>query len=123
VMIILLNLQERTCGSVSSSGTTCTKCETVQGNYFNGADIAVLGCDTVWTCRLIPTFWRNILSPSSALNMETVSLKHGNYLQIHMASQPRTTTWTSSLLWEPHILNLTYVNGRVKWWEENSSIS
>jgi hypothetical protein len=29
------------------------------------ADIGLLGCNTMWTCRKIPTFWRNTLSPSS----------------------------------------------------------
>jgi hypothetical protein len=26
--------------------------------------VVILGCDTMWTCMLIPTFQRNILSPS-----------------------------------------------------------
>jgi hypothetical protein len=30
-------------------------------------DVAVLGFDTTWFCRLIPAFRRNILSPSSGL--------------------------------------------------------
>jgi hypothetical protein len=27
--------------------------------------VGLLSNNTVWTCRYIPTFWRNILSPSS----------------------------------------------------------
>jgi hypothetical protein len=34
--------------------------------------VGLLGCDAVWTCRYIPTFWRNILPLSSALIMKTV---------------------------------------------------
>jgi hypothetical protein len=35
---------------------------------FHGSEdvyVGLLGCNTVWTCRLIPVFWRSILSPSS----------------------------------------------------------
>jgi hypothetical protein len=33
----------------------------------NIVDAGVLGCNTMWSCGLMPTFWRNILSPSSGL--------------------------------------------------------
>jgi hypothetical protein len=38
-------------------------------------NVVILGCDSVWSCRLIPTFRRNMLSPFSELKsqkMETV---------------------------------------------------
>jgi hypothetical protein len=34
-------------------------------------DVSLLGCDAVWTCIKMPTFRRNILSPSSVLKTET----------------------------------------------------
>jgi hypothetical protein len=37
---------------------------------YGGEDVSVLGCDSVWTCRYILKFWRNILSLSSALLLE-----------------------------------------------------
>jgi hypothetical protein len=43
---------------------------------------------TLWTRRLIPTFQRNTVS----IFLQNV----GIYLQVHMASQPRRTTLTSS---------------------------
>jgi hypothetical protein len=35
------------------------------GQY--NVNIGLLGCNSVWTCRQIPTFQRNILLPSSGL--------------------------------------------------------
>jgi hypothetical protein len=35
-------------------------------------DVGLLGCNAVWTRMYIPTFWRNILVPSSDLKMGLV---------------------------------------------------
>jgi hypothetical protein len=58
----------------------------------------------MWTHWLTPLFQRNIMSPFSALDMETLCLWNvGIYLQFHMVLQPRRPTLTSSLPWEPCI--------------------
>jgi hypothetical protein len=38
-------------------------------------DVGLLGFDTVWTCRKILTFLRNMLPPYSAVRMKTSQLK------------------------------------------------
>jgi hypothetical protein len=43
-------------------------------------DVGLLGCIAVWTCRRIPTFRRNIPSPSSGMEMERVCSSETLYL-------------------------------------------
>lgn len=37
--------------------------------FVNHVDVGLLGCNVLWTCRLIPTFRRNILSPPAGLKI------------------------------------------------------
>jgi hypothetical protein len=50
-------------------------CEIWDSHGDEDVDVLVLGCDDVWTRRQIPTFQRNLLSPSSALKRQCVSPK------------------------------------------------
>jgi hypothetical protein len=94
-------------------------CDITGSHGRKDVDVGLLGCDTVWTRKQIPTFRRNILSPSSALKMEKIYLSETSvsthkstwrhtedgdsiflrnaciYLRVHATSQPRKTisTW------------------------------
>jgi hypothetical protein len=35
-------------------------------------NVGLLGCNAVWACKYILTFWRNIMPSSSGLMMETI---------------------------------------------------
>jgi hypothetical protein len=59
----------------------------------------LLGCDTMWSCRWLQTFQRNI----------------GKHLQDHMVSQSRRPQSTSSRLWEPQISDKWFCGDHFTW--------
>jgi hypothetical protein len=73
-------------------------------HYTDIIGVGLLACNTVWTCRYIPTFQRNILPPSSALSPERWYLL---YLQIHTALQSKRPISTCFAV---RTLNLMYLH-------------
>jgi hypothetical protein len=60
------------------------------------ADVGLLGCYTMWTCRLIPMFWRTCclhLQETSALRMEEVC-----------SSEMLISTYKSTQLYNPEVV-------------------
>jgi hypothetical protein len=52
---------------IERSEVTRKKYEISGSHSGEDVNVGLLGCNTMWTCRQIPTFWRNILPQSSAL--------------------------------------------------------
>jgi hypothetical protein len=46
----------------------------IRGSYSKDSDVGLLRCNSMWTCRHVTIFWRNMPSPFSALNQQTHSM-------------------------------------------------
>jgi hypothetical protein len=84
-------------------------------NKIYPVDCDHLDCDAILSCRRLPTFWKDIIAPSSGSKLslklwrwsDTCLQTADNYIQDHKMSQPRRLQLTYLLPWEPHILNST----------------